>query len=348
LFSVSDTILKLSTGVILLLLFLQASLPRQSFDSLVKKFSREKKLAPLDPQRVRLQAEEIQLGKELFSDVRFSRNKNIACATCHLEKNGFGNGQSFSVGTHGQTTKRHVPHLFNLAWQQSFFWDGRVSSLEEQLKAVIASKDELDMTIEEVVQRLNSDTALVTKFRRIYPTEGITKKTVSKSIIQYELSLQALNSRYDRFLLGDTGSLRPNEKRGLELFLDKAGCINCHFGQNLSDGKFHNVGVITDDKGRHPIDKIGMANEFESRPYPFFSNFKAFKTPTLRNLSLTAPYFHNGSKATLREVLDFYNQGGDNSDRTGVAKEIKPLHLSSSELDDLEAFLMSLTGEMAY
>lgn len=324
-------------------LFIQAT-SVGSFESLVKKFTREHKIAALDESRITGNKEIISLGKSLFSDKRLSRNQNIACSSCHIEEKGFSNGEAFSSGTHGNTSVRHVPHLYNLAWQNNFFWDGRSASLEDQLKKVIGSKNELDMSLDEIVDRLQSDENLRSIFEKTFPGQGISKKTIQTSLIQYELSLSSGKSAYDRYLEGDSTAISKIQVKGLQLFISKANCISCHFGQNLSDGLFHNVGVITEDKGRHLIDKVGMANEFESRPYPFFSNFKAFKTPTLRNLSRTAPYFHNGSKKTIREVLDFYNKGGDNSDRTGVAKEIKPLQLSEEELIALEAFLESLTG----
>ncbi|MCU0428555.1 MAG: c-type cytochrome [Cytophagaceae bacterium] len=309
------------------------------------RLKRSGKLGTLNYESKKINADKAALGKLLFFDKRLSRNNNISCATCHVPELGFSNGQASSQGTHGKTLIRHVPHLYNLAWQHNFFWDGRAVHLEDQLKAVIESKDEMDMSLEEISVRLQSDSQLTQHFLSLFPGSGINPNSISQSLLEFERSIMAGPSRFDAFLEGDSSALQASEQRGLLLFSGKAGCIKCHSGAQFTDGMFHNVGVITEDLGRHRIDKIGMANEFESRPYPFFSNYKAFKTPTLRNLSFTAPYFHNGSKSELQEVIRFYNRGGDNPDRTGVAKEIKPLHLTDEEMHDLESFLRSLSAE---
>lgn len=288
---------------------------------------------------------ELALGKMLFYEKKLSRNNNVSCANCHIPEKGFGNGESFGTGTHQNNTKRHVPHLYNLSLNSSFFWDGRANSLEEQLSKVITSKDELDMTFRELLERLNKDQEYQTKFKEVYPEEEITKHSLTKAIVAFEKSITAIDSPYDRFIQGDTGALTTIQKKGMEIFIGKGNCIACHNGKNMTDNDFHNVGVRTNDLGRHAIDKVGMSNEFESTPYPFFSMFKAFKTPSLRNVETSAPYFHDGSKKTLREVLELYNKGGENPDKTGLAKEISPLNLEEAELDALENFLHALTSQ---
>jgi cytochrome c peroxidase len=286
----------------------------------------------------------IELGKLLFHDKTLSRNNNLSCASCHIENKGFSNGESISEGTHGTKLKRHIPHLYNLELNTTYFWDGRAKTLEEQLAKVITSKEEMDMNFPEVISRLNQMDVYKEKFKKVFPKDGISKNTLTKSIVAYEKSIKAFDSSYDKYLDGNDEALTTIQKKGFELFITKANCIACHHSENLTDNLFHNVGVKTNDLGRHLIDKVGMNNEFESTPYPFFSMFKAFKTPSLRNVQLSAPYFHDGSKKTLKEVVEFYNKGGENADQTGLAKEIKPLGLDDNEIDALVEFLNAFTS----
>ena len=290
-------------------------------------------------------SKEVELGKILFNDRRFSKNNNLSCASCHIPEKGFSNGEAFAVGTDGNTLTRHVPHLYNLKRNISFFWDGRATSLEEQLGMVLKSKTELDMTFKEVIARLEKDEAMKAKFLEVFPKDAISKSTITKSIVAYEKSIVAGDSHYDQFLEGDKNALTELEHAGLALFIGKANCIACHNGPNLTDNAFHNVGIKTNDLGRQAVDKIGMNKEFESSPYPFFSTFKAFKTPSLRNAALSAPYFHNGSKKTLAEVVAFYNSGGENPNKSGLAKEIVPLNLTDDETAALIAFLKALSSD---
>lgn len=287
---------------------------------------------------------EIELGKKLFFEKSLSKENNISCSSCHISEKGFSNGEAFGKGTHGNLTTRNVPHLYNLIKAQTFFWDGRANSLEEQLLVVLTSQDEMDITFDEVIERLKKNQNFTAEFSKIYPNKGITKNTITKAIVAYEKTILSFNSPYDDFIKGDTNALTVNQKKGMEIFMGKANCIACHNGANLTDNQFHNTGLNTSDIGRGKVDKIGMSKEFESTPYPFFSTFKAFKTPSLRNVSLSSPYFHSGSKKTLREVIEkVYNVGGENIDKTGLAKEIKPLGLDDQEISALVSFLESFT-----
>lgn len=310
------------------------------------------KLAPIDSTFIKKHFAEnssveiIALGKKIFYDSIVSINKNFACGSCHNPAQGFSNNTSLGIGTHGATLKRNIPHLYNLALAKTFFWDGRATTLDEQLDMVIESKDELDMNYKELTSRLAAEPTYFSSFNACFPQEGITKKTIKKAIISYEKTLVAYNSRFDKFITGDTIQYSANEKAGFLLFTGKANCIACHKGANLTDNFFHNVGVKTADVGRLKIDKVGMGKEFESTPYPFFSTFKAFKTPSLRNVKLTAPYFHDGSKASIKDVIKFYNRGGETTDLTGLAKEIVPLNLTDEEMVNLEAFLNTLTSNI--
>ena len=316
----------------------------------IEKLRKEKKLVSFHPEEKKAKndkysnKEVIALGKLLFQDSILSRNKNVSCASCHNSEKGFSNGEAFGIGTNGNKTKRHVPHLYNLDKNSTFFWDGRVSSLEEQLSKVITSKDELDMSYGEVIKRLEGHDVYKAKFNSAFPGNGISRSTITQAIVAYEKTIIASDSPFDKFLDGDSSALTSIQKKGFELFITKANCIACHNGENLTDGLFHNVGVKTNDIGRSQIDKIGMSNEFNSTPYPFFSTFKAFKTPSLRNVGTSAPYFHEGNKKSLREVVEFYNKGGENPDQTGLAKEIRPLNLEEEEIEALVNFLGAFTS----
>ncbi len=290
--------------------------------------------------------EELDLGKALFFEKALSRNKNMSCATCHIPTKGLGNGQKITTGTHGDTLGRNVPHIYNLAWNSVFFWDGRSNTLEQQLEVVIQSPEEMDMDFDSIIVRLNAIPTYEKAFKKLFPKKGLTKKTFSRVVTNFERQLVSFNSPFDKYYHGDSTALTNQQVRGLKLFLGKANCIECHEGANFTNNEFHNVGVITDDEGRSVIDRISMQKEFDMTPYPFFASFKAFKTPSLRNVALTAPYFHNGSKDNLKDVLSLYNKGGENPDKTGLAKEIKPLGLTDEEIDDVIAFLHALTDEV--
>ena len=157
------------------------------------------------------------------------------------------------------------------------------------------------------------------------------------------IPVPAAGSPFDRYLQGDVEALGESAERGRALFFGRANCSACHRGPNLTDGGFHNTGVSGDDPGRAALDRVG---EFRVQPYPFFQANKAFKTPGLRNVVLSAPYFHDGSEPTLRDVVRFYDQGGKDPDSYGLSADIKPLGLTDGEIDDIVAFLESLTSQV--
>lgn len=184
------------------------------------------------------------------------------------------------MGTHGNTLSRNAPHLYNSFSHAHFFWDGKSSSLEDQLDVVLSSKQEMDMSYNLIVSRLDS----IEMYRRLFETtfhHPISKNTIKKAITSYEKTILTYSSRYDLYLMGDTNALGHEEKLGFAIFIGKGQCISCQKGANLTDNSFHNVGVVGEDLGRMHIDKIGMNKEFESSPYPFFSSFKAFTPPRI-------------------------------------------------------------------
>lgn len=284
---------------------------------------------------------EIELGKMLFFDLRLSSDKTLSCAICHDQEYGFADGLPLAKGLGGTILPRHTPHLYNLAWSTSFFWDGRSTTLEEQALQVILGPDEFNMSEQEVEARLKAIPFYVEAFQRTYPGSGVQISNVLKAIASFVRTLVAKDAPFDRYLAGDKSALTPAAVQGMNLFFGKVNCVRCHQGPHFTDNKFHNTGVSGKDPGRSKLDRTG---EFITKPYPFFHTQRAFKTPGLRNVALTAPYMHNGSEKSLMEVLKFYNEGGRERASYGLSFDIKPLGLKNEELEYIVAFLESLTS----
>jgi len=285
----------------------------------------------------------VDLGRELFFETRLSSTDTVACATCHRPERGFSDGQRFSIGVGGTPLKRHTPHLYNLAWGRSFFWDGRASSLEEQALEPIRNPEEMGLAGDSAAKKLQTIPSYTKPFAAAFPKSGVTMKNIATALAAFERTLVSRNSPFDRHEAGETSALDESAVRGKALFYGRASCGTCHSGPNFTDGLFHNTGVIGDsgDIGRAAIDRVG---EFQTRPYPFFQMRRAFKTPSLRNVSLTAPYQHDGSEASLADVVRFYNLGGRDPRSYGKSLDIRPLNLTDGDLDDLVAFLRALTS----
>ena len=245
------------------------------------------------------------------------------------------------VGVAGTPLKRHTPHLQNLAWAHTLFWDGRASSLEEQALAPIRNPDEMGLSGDKAAAKLKRLPEYKAAFEQAFGSSGVTMKNVAKAIASFERTLVSRDSAFDRYEAGDTSALEPAAARGRGLFFGRAKCVTCHGGPNFTDGLFHNTGVAGDDPGRAALDRVG---EFQMRPYPFFQMKRAFKTPGLRNVALTAPYQHDGSEETLQDVVRFYNQGGRDAQSYGKALDIRALNLQDDELGDLVSFLKALTS----
>ena len=271
---------------------------------------------------------EIHLGKVLFFDKRLSINDRVSCASCHNPNLGLGDGMALGIGAMGSRLRRNTPHLYNLAWNVVFFWDGRTTSLEEQALQPIQSSDEMNMPLDTLVRKLKKAPYYIETFQKVYPESEITPENIAKALAAFERTIISNNSPFDRYMKGDESSMSPAAIRGMTLFGGKASCIACHDGPNFTDNSFHNIGVGGEDAGR-----ANITND------PTMVG--AFRTAGLRNVLLTAPYMHNGSKKTLEDVIRFYAQGGENKE--GISALIKPLNLTESEIADLIAFLGALT-----
>lgn len=277
----------------------------------------------------------IDLGKLLFFDKRLSKNNTIACGSCHMPSIGFTDGQPVSTGIHRFQGGRSAPASINRLFSTSQFWDGRAATLEEQSIGPFVSPVEHGFANHaELVEKLNSINGYQILFQNVFQGP-ITKERVGQALASFQRTILSGNSPYDRYDYGgEDGAVSPAAKRGLKLFLKKARCTRCHSGFNFTDEKFHNLGIDWDtehiDLGRYAVTK----NPEE---------IGAFKTPTLREVSRTAPYMHNGRFATLRQVVDFYDAGGiknPHQDNTIIS-----LHLTEQEKEDLVEFLQALSGE---
>jgi cytochrome c peroxidase len=276
----------------------------------------------------------VELGKVLFFDPRLSGSGATACASCHNPGLGWSDGLKTAIGAGGQVLGRATPTIVNTAFNTQFMWDGRKKSLEDQALGPMQSKDEMDTDFAALFGRLRAMPGYVAMFEQAYPREGITEETIAKALAAFERTLVSNDSPFDRWLAGDTRALSPAQWRGFQVFLDPArgNCAACHSGPNFTDNGFHNIGLRSGSKpdlGRFTVRAV-------------VSMKGAFKTPSLRDIELTAPYFRDGSAATLRDVVEHYVRGGE--DRSNISPDMKPLKLSEQEKDDLVAFLRSLTG----
>lgn len=289
-------------------------------------------------------AETIALGKKLYFSPLLSVDRTLSCASCHDPQLAFADGKPVSSGVGGKKGNRNAPTVLNAAYNTSQFWDGRAASLEAQAAGPMLNMVEMAHTLEGVVERCQQDPELRSLAEKAFGSRLVTIAQVTKAIASYERTLLSGNSPFDRFFYGkDPKAISPAARRGFEVFRNpkKGDCATCHTVEEthalFSDQKFHNLGVGMNAKGEltDPGRYIQTLQE---------SDQGAFRTPTLRNVALTAPYMHDGSLKTLKEVVDFYVSGGNSNDH--LDKDIRKLELTRQEREDLVAFLESLTGDM--
>ncbi len=312
----------------------------------------------------------IELGRQLYFDTRLSSDNSVSCATCHSPEFGYAKNTQFGVGTKGQTGMRNSPVAYNRILSSVQFWDGRAATLEEQAKGPIANPIEMSNTHDVCVTILGNVEGYKIQFDKVFPGEGVNIDNIAKAIASFERALVTGPSPWDYFYayntfkkaykedLEDLDGLKKDDpamyqkymelkkasdehpisesaQRGGELFFGKASCTACHVGANFTDEQYHNLGVGMDakepDLGRYEITKD---EKDKGR----------FKTPTVRNIELTAPYMHDGSQKTLEEVVEWYNKGGHPNQ--WLDEKIKPLNLTDQEKQDLVAFMKALTGPL--
>jgi cytochrome c peroxidase len=270
------------------------------------------------------------LGRTLFFDPRLSASKIVSCATCHNPALSWGDGLPKAVG-HGMTQlARRTPTILNLAWSERLFWDGRAESLEEQALGPIEAPGEMNMPLPRVIETLQGIPGYRAMFEAAYPGEGITPRTLGKAIATFERTIVSGMAPFDEWLAGQA-AISDAAVRGFVLFNTKASCVKCHAGWSFTDHSFHDLGMASGDLGRGRVLKT-----IERMRH-------AFKTPTLRNVEARRPYMHDGSLATLEDVITYYDRGGD-ARRASLSAEMRPLGLSDVEKRDLVAFLKTLTS----
>ncbi|MSR14979.1 MAG: photosynthetic protein synthase I [Gammaproteobacteria bacterium] len=312
------------------------------------------------------------LGRRLFFDRRLSHNDTIACASCHLPDQGFTNQElKTPIGIEGRSVKRNAPSLFNVGYQHRLFHDARESRLEQQVWGPLLAMNEMgNPAVGFVLDKVTGLADYAAEFARVFPDQGITMETLGAALAAYQRTLVSGNSVFDRWYFGgDTAALAPSAQRGFELFRGKARCVACHTIDKtfalLTDRELHNTGLGFERSMRKkpasdvivgpglvmnlkaeasaglnepPVNDLGR---YEVTQEP--SDRWKFRTPSLRNVAHTAPYMHDGSLATLADVVRFYNQGGIANE--GLDPKIAPLYLTNLEIGELVAFLNALTGD---
>jgi len=316
--------------------------------------------------------QKIQLGRKLFYDRRLSLNNTFSCAMCHIPEQGFTNNEmATAVGVEGRSVRRNSPTLYNVAYAKHLFHDSRETSLEQQVWGPLLAHNEMaNPSVGYVVDKIQQTAGYNVLFKSAFDKKP-SMETIGMALASYQRALNSANSAFDRWYFGkDTKALTIQQQRGFSLFTGKALCSSCHVINKkfalFSDFDNHNTGLGYADAMAKPteyqkiqvapgvyvqaptalINSVGETKANDLGRYEVSQNPQdrwKYKTSTLRNISLTAPYMHNGRFSTLAQVLKFYNEGGIANENLDPL--IKPLHLNQQELDDLTAFLQSLTGD---
>lgn len=318
---------------------------------------------PIDNQQ---SVEKIALGRQLFNDKRLSQDGSISCASCHEQKRAFTDGRQVAVGIKQQTGFRNAPTVVNAAYYQTLFLDGRAASLEEQALGPLLNPIEHGLkSHQQIVELVSQAPNYQKQFAKVFNTNEITAELIAQAIASFERTQIAGNSAFDRYLFGrDRQTLSDSEARGMRLFRRKGNCANCHeiSGKDalFMDNRFYNLGVGFDKVNPQIADFVEALRAGDSADEFAFTDAQRaelgrfnvthiiadigkFKTPTLRNIALTAPYMHDGSMNTLEDVVEYYDQGGEKNPFLDSA--IFPLHFTDQEKLDLVAFLKALTSE---
>ncbi len=284
------------------------------------------------------------LGKRLFFDPVLSGSNQIACATCHDPELGWGDGRRTSFGHDRQLGARNAPTLLNAGHWETFFWDGRAASLEEQALFPIQDPAEMNQNLESLPAELSADSAYRQQFAASFGSPGITIDRVAKALATFERGIRSRRSRFDRFVAGDYSALGDDEIAGLHLFRTKARCINCHNGPFLSDQRFHNNGQSFFGRPGQDLGLFSLTGDS--------LDMGKFRTPSLRDIAYTGPYLHHGNIPELEEVIFMYDQGmpqiipkrHHGKTQPVHSPILQPLGLSPKERQQLEAFLHALSA----
>lgn len=321
--------------------------------------------------------EKIALGDQLFHDTRFSADRKVSCATCHAQDKGFTDNLSVSEGFNSLTGTRNAPTVLNSAYMTTLFWDGREPDLEGQSKQPPVNPVEGGLPNHEpILEIVREDAAYADAFNDVFGVQGddLSMEHVAKAIASFERTVIAGNSPFDRYYYaGEADALTDEQVRGLDVFVNKGRCVSCHTIEQtqalFTDNRFHNIGVgFKRIRGKEAetaaafqkskkagadvdVTVLTQANMSELGRFAVTDNVTeigSFKTPTLRNIDRTAPYMHDGSLATLEDVVDFYNNGGREEETDPLSGfqsgGIRPLDLADAEIQELVAFMEALTS----
>jgi cytochrome c peroxidase len=301
--------------------------------------------AELSDLQPRVTPEKVRLGRWLFFDPRLSADGTVSCATCHEPARGFSENEPVSTGIGGKKGTRKAPPVLNAAFPiyPVWFWDGRATSLAEQAKGPMENPVEMGMSHPALVATLRAIPGYAPYFAEAFGDPRIDIDRVAEALAAYESTRMSGNSAFDRWDAGDPSALDEKQRLGFQVFFGKAACNQCHLGPNLTDARFHNLGV----GWRQPAPGAPLASGFSdpgrAKVTGKIEDTGAFKTPTLRDVSRRAPYMHDGSVATLREAVELYDRGG--VPNPWLSTDVKRLHLAPREVDALVAFLGALDGE---
>ncbi|MHB1846273.1 MAG: cytochrome-c peroxidase [Deltaproteobacteria bacterium] len=307
-----------------------------------------------------------KLGERLFNDKRVSADGTVSCATCHDPDRGFVDHKPKAVGIHKQVGTRNSPTVFDAMFNDTQFWDGRAKTLEDQAKMPILNPIEMGQkSPADIVAKVTSIPEYASEFRRLYG-RPVTYDDLASALATFERTQIGGDSRFDRFLAGDSHALSASEQRGWALFNGKGRCLTCHAFSTtepfFSDQKFHNIGIAAHDHdfvalarrsigiveaaSAEKLDQLALETDMSELGRFMVTKSRAdigaFKTPTLRNIAVTGPYMHDGSLSTLWDVMDHYNKGGVQN--PFLDGGMQRLGLSEGEIDDLVAFMGSLTS----
>jgi cytochrome c peroxidase len=312
----------------------------------------------------------IALGEKLFFESRLSNDGTVACATCHDPARAFTDSRPVSIGIKGRIGQRNAPTILNALYNQTQFWDGRVHTLEQQAALPITNPFEMgSASIGEAVAKIASDASYQAQFRQAYGRD-VNENDMLRAIATYERTLVSFDSPFDHFIAGEANAISDSAKRGWELFNTKARCNLCHALTDnqrdvtvFTDNDFHNIGIgiirhnvvlLAQQAERdlaqghlQDIDTAAITSETSVLGRFLVTkkqdDIASFKTPDVRNILVTGPYFHDGSMETLWDVMDHYNKG-DGLNDPWLDEDIQPLALTESEIDDVVEFLASLTS----
>jgi len=271
------------------------------------------------------------LGKMLFFDPLLSGSRKHSCSSCHLPAKSWGDGLPHAIGEDPAGMEIRTPTLIDIAFVDILGWDGKFPDLESVTFGPLTSPQNMNITERELVRRLRAVPRYTAAFTSAFGDKHITRRKIELALATYERTIVAGQAPFDRWIMGDENAISPEAKRGFALFNGKAHCASCHSGPSFTDGSFQDIGSATgDDTGR-------------GRLFPTSEKLQyAFKTPTLRDVAKRGPYMHDGSVATLEDVIELYNKGG--IDRPSRSPSIKPLSLTAAEKAELIDFLKTLSG----